>query len=152
MSIIVSMLMNVQSKHKETSIRDSSISVINLFSLLKKKPLPRFHLYLAGSYAQLTLLGHPKNNSITSTPKSIPTDLQNGRAPFRMSSSSAERSNSTSSTGTMQPVFDIKKARDQYEKILKQLEVGFDRWGLSNTELLFIRFRRKNSIDNVTKV
>lgn len=90
------------------------------------KKVSRFHPCLAGSYAQLTLLGQPKGNSITSAPKSIPTDLQNGRAPVRMSSSSsAERSNSTSSTSTLQPVvFDIKKARDQYEKILKQLEVG----------------------------
>lgn len=43
-----------------------------------------------------------------------------------MASSSAERSNSISTTNTVQPVFDIKKARDQYEKILKQLEVGND--------------------------
>ncbi len=96
-------------------IRNSSIFVIYLFSLLKKI----FYLCLAGSYAQLTLLGQSKVNSTTQIPKSIPTDSQNGRIQFRTQSSSAERSNSIHNTGSL----DIKKARDQYEKILKQLDV-----------------------------
>lgn len=76
--------------------------------------------YLAGSYAQLTLLGQPKVNLTTQVQKTIPIDSQNGRVTFRTQSSSVERSNGIN---TSQPVFDIKKARDQYEKILRQLEV-----------------------------
>jgi len=76
-----------------------------------------FHLYLAGSYAQLTLLGQTKLQ------KPIPNDSQNGRVQFRTQSLNPERSNSTLSTNSLQAVLDIKKARDQYEKILKQLDV-----------------------------
>lgn len=76
-----------------------------------------FYLYLAGSYAQLTLLGQPK------VQKSIPTDSQNGRVQFRTQTSYPERSNSTISSNSLQTILDIRKARDQYEKILKQLDV-----------------------------
>ena len=60
-----------------------------------------------------------------------------------MSSSSAERSNSTSSTSTLQPVFDIKKARDQYEKILKQLEVGIIDWRIEGWILFPLDFEKR---------
>jgi hypothetical protein len=106
-------------------IRYSSIFVICLFISTKRN----FIIYLiilclAGSYAQLTLLGQPKANTSTSqTPRIIPADIQNGRAPFRTQSSNTERSNSSLSSNSTQPAFDTKKARDSYEKILKQFEV-----------------------------
>lgn len=80
---------------------------------------------LAGSYAQLTLLGQPKPNS-TSTQKIIPVENQNGRIQFRANpqTSIPERSNSTASTHSIQSTGDTKKARDNYERILKQLEVS----------------------------
>jgi hypothetical protein len=80
---------------------------------------------LAGSYAQLTLLGQPKHNS-TSTQKIIPAENQNGRIQFRANTQTSipERSNSTASTHSIQPTVDTKKARDNYERILKQLEVS----------------------------
>jgi len=82
-------------------------------------------LLLAGSYAQLTLLGQPKINP-TSIPKIIPADIQNGRGPFRSHTqtiSMPERSNSTLSTSSLQNTFDTKKAKESYERITKQLEV-----------------------------
>ncbi len=72
--------------------------------------------YLAGSYAQLTLLGHPK----LQTQKTISNDSQNGRVQFRTQNSTPERSNNTN---TVSVVFDGKKARDIYEKTFKQFEV-----------------------------
>lgn len=114
-SIIVSMLMDVQ----RTYITNSSIFVIDLFLNLKNFfSSSCFISILAGSYAQLTLLGQPK------VQKSIPNDLQNGRIQYRTQSSNPERSNSILSTNSSQAIIDIKKARDQYEKILKQLEVN----------------------------
>ncbi len=82
-----------------------------------------FHLCLAGSYAQLTLLGQSKLNPTIQISKPIPADSQNGRVQFRTQSSNPERSNSMLSTSSIQTVFDIKKARDQYDKLFKQFEV-----------------------------
>jgi hypothetical protein len=73
----------------------------------------------------LTLLGQPKLNSI-STQKVIPGDNQNGRVPFRTNNQTGsipERSNSTTSTHSLQTTFDTKKAKENYERIAKQLEV-----------------------------
>jgi hypothetical protein len=73
----------------------------------------------------LTLLGQPKVNS-TPTPKVIPPDNQNGRTLFRANTqtvSMPERSNSTLSTSSLQNTFDTKKAKENYERISKQLEV-----------------------------
>jgi len=86
--------------------------------------------YLAGPYAQLTLLGQPKAN-LSSTQKPLPNENQNGRVPFRgvvggQSNSMAERSNSTISTSSLHNTFDTKKAKDIHERIMKQLEVKFN--------------------------
>lgn len=70
---------------------------------------------LAGSYAQLTLLGQPKVNP-TSIQKILPSDNQNGPVP-------PLRANSTTSTNSVQNTFDTKKAKETYEKLVKQLEV-----------------------------
>ncbi|CAF4135181.1 unnamed protein product, partial [Rotaria magnacalcarata] len=78
-----------------------------------------------GSYAQLTLLGQPKVNSI-STQKVIPTDNQNGRVSFRTNNNQTisvpERSNSTTSTHSLSTTVDIKKVKENYDRIFKQLE------------------------------
>ncbi|CAF1294482.1 unnamed protein product, partial [Rotaria sordida] len=101
------------------------------------RPRPRSEAYddhhrvcAAGSYAQLTLLGQPKVNSISQTQKTIPVDYQNGRVQYRTQTSNPERPHSTISSNSFQTVFDTKKARDNYEKLLKQLEISkkeFDR-------------------------
>ena len=90
----------------------------------KEKETNLFCISLAGSYAQLTLLGQPKVNS-TSTQKIIPAENPNGRLQYRPGThhSIPERSNSTASSHSIQPTLDTKKARDSYERILKQLEV-----------------------------
>ena len=82
---------------------------------------------LAGSYAQLTLLGQAKLHS-TPTQKVIPADNQNGRVPLRSNTqtiSIPERSNSTISSSSLHHTFDTKKAKENYERIAKQLEVCF---------------------------
>ncbi|CAF3659746.1 unnamed protein product [Rotaria sordida] len=101
------------------------------------RPRPRSEAYddhhrvcAAGSYAQLTLLGQPKVNSILQTQKTIPVDYQNGRVQYRTQTSNPERPHSTIGSNSFQTVFDTKKARDNYEKLLKQLEISkkeFDR-------------------------
>jgi hypothetical protein len=106
----------------------SSIFVVCVFvSLYRKKNfiIDLLIFCLAGSYAQLTLLGQPKtnNNPAPQAQKSIPVDIQNGRTQYRTQSSNNEKSNSTVNSNSNQPVFDTKKARDNYEKILKQFEV-----------------------------
>lgn len=76
---------------------------------------------LAGSYAQLTLLGQPKVNP-TSIQKIIPIDNQNGRVPSRSNTqtiSIPERSNSINLPNSS----DTKKAKENFEKITKLLEV-----------------------------
>ena len=93
--------------------------------IFKRKKNCFFLFSLAGSYAQLTLLGQPKINS-TGTQKIIPADNQNGRVPFRTNTqtiSMPERSNSTTSTHSLQTTFDTKKAKENYERLTKQLEV-----------------------------
>jgi Rho guanine nucleotide exchange factor 12 len=103
------------------------------------------NLIKSGSYAQLTLLGQPKVNS-PSTQKIIPADNQNGRVPLRSHTqiiSIPERSNSTASTHSLQNTFDIKKAKESYERISKQLEK-------SKADL--DRQRAKGSNHNQTKV
>lgn len=85
---------------------------------------------LAGSYAQLTLLGQPKINS-NSIQKTIHTDNQNGRVPSTRAHiqtvSLPERSNSTLSTNSYSNTLDTKKAKDSFERIAKQLEVRLKR-------------------------
>lgn len=83
-------------------------------------------LFPAGAYAQLTLLGPAKTNSTTPTSKSTGNESSNGRVLFRTQFSIPERSNSTISTSSLQSVSDTKKARDTYERIVKQLEVRRD--------------------------
>jgi hypothetical protein len=110
------MLIDVQKKKDFLRTLEIHQSLSCIYFHFEKKKI--FHLYLAGSYAQLTLLGQTKIQ------KSISNDSQNGRVQFRTQSSNPpERSNSTHSTNSLQTVSDIKKARDQYEKILKQLDV-----------------------------
>jgi hypothetical protein len=73
----------------------------------------------------LTLLGQPKVNQ-PSTQKVIPADNHNGRVPFRpnpQTISIPERSISTTSTHSGQNTFDLKKTKENYERISKQLEV-----------------------------
>jgi hypothetical protein len=85
-----------------------------------------FFFSLAGSYAQLTLLGQPKINSIP-TQKIIPADNQNGRVPLRTNTqtiSMPERSDSTLSRNSIPNTFDTKKVKENHERIAKQLEVG----------------------------
>jgi len=108
------MLMDVYVEQRENQetlyIRNSLIFVIDL---LKMRIYFFFLLYfLAGPYAKLTLLGQPK----LQTQKSVPNETQTVRANHRPASFRSDRSNS---------LFDTKKARDQYEKILKQLDVGY---------------------------
>ena len=102
--------------------------ILHIFALdiIEIDTLCNFFSSLAGSYAQLTLLGQPKLNSI-STQKIIPGDNnQNGRVPFRTNTQTGsipERSNSTTSTHSLQTTFDTKKAKENYDRIVKQLEV-----------------------------
>ncbi len=73
----------------------------------------------------MTLLGQPKITS-TSSQKVILADNQNGRVPLRSNTqtiSIPERSNSSLSTNSLQNTFDTKKAKENYERITKQLEV-----------------------------
>ena len=109
---------------------------------------------LAGSYAQLTLLGQPKASPILHTQKSVSTESQNGRVQFRTQISTPERSISAIHTIATPLVFDAKKARDAYEKIFKQFEVRVDSFALSvSPDLVFSSsWPRKNLIANERKV
>ena len=85
-------------------------------------------MFSAGSYAQLTLLGQPKINP-TSNQKIIHTDNQNGRVSTIRAQTQTitlpERSNSTLSSNSHTNTLDTKKARDSFDRIAKQLEVGW---------------------------
>jgi hypothetical protein len=73
----------------------------------------------------LTLLGQPKVNQ-TSTQKVISADNSNGRVPLRTHTqiiSIPERSINTPNTHPVQNAFDIKKTKENCERITKQLEV-----------------------------
>lgn len=98
------------------------------FSETKKQKKTKFLLCfsLAGSYAQLTLLGQPKVNSSLSQ-KAIPADNSNGRGQLRTNpptSSVPERSNSTSNTHVLSTSADTKKLKENYDRISKQLDVS----------------------------
>ncbi|CAF2521165.1 unnamed protein product [Rotaria sp. Silwood2] len=119
-------LSNFNSTIISTNISESNTSNIRLI-----RPRPKSETYddhrrvnAAGSYAQLTLLGQPKVNLISQTQKTIPVDYQNGRVQYRTQVSNPERPHSTISSNSLQTVFDTKKARDSYEKLLKQLEIS----------------------------
>lgn len=75
----------------------------------------------------MTLLGQPKINP-NSIQKTIHTDNQNGRVPSTRAHIQTvtlpERSNSTLSTTSYSNTLDTKKAKDSFERIAKQLEVG----------------------------
>ena len=92
-------------------------------------------MFLAGSYAQLTLLGQPKSNSTLPTQTITRADYQNGQVQFRRQSLNRERSYGTHRCDSLQTIFDTKKTRDNYEKIYKQLEVFID----------FLNFLKKKS-------
>ncbi|CAF3375281.1 unnamed protein product [Rotaria sp. Silwood1] len=119
-------LSNFQSTIISTNIHEYNRSHIRLI-----RPRPKSETYdnhrrinSAGSYAQLTLLGQPKVNSISQTQKTIPVDYQNGRVQYRTQTSNPERPHSTISSNSLQTVFDTKRTRDSYEKLLKQLEIS----------------------------
>ncbi|CAF4001732.1 unnamed protein product, partial [Rotaria magnacalcarata] len=116
----------------ENDLRLTQTSTITRQQRRLVKPRPKSETYddhhrvnAAGSYAQLTLLGQPKVNSI-STQKVIPTDNQNGRVSFRTNNNQTisvpERSNSTTSTHSLSTTVDIKKVKENYDRIFKQLE------------------------------
>ena len=138
-----------------TSYIHQSLSFVYLHPYIARKNfiIDLLIFCLAGSYAQLTLLGQPKaNNNLTSqTQKSIPVDIQNGRTQYRTQSSNNEKSNNSVNSNSNQPVFDTKKARDSYEKILKQFEVIINLLNFHN-KVFFSRFRKKNLNDNEQKV
>ena len=102
---------------------------------LKSKAANRLvSLSLAGSYAQLTLLGQARINSV-STQRIPPADNPTSRIPplrTGTQTSAPERSNSTTSTHSLQASSDTRKVRNNYERILKQLEVNAGRlFGMS---------------------
>lgn len=108
------------------NIKNPSIFVTRKFCYFEKKQLylqSRNFFYLAGSYAQLTLLGQPRANSASQSQKTIPPDYQNGRVQYRTQSTNSERPHSFVATNSLQTVSDTKKTKDNHEKLLKQLEV-----------------------------
>lgn len=78
---------------------------------------------LAGPYAQLTLLGQARATPVLQTQKSASTESHNGRVQYRTQISTPERSISALHSVATPLLFDAKKARDAYEKVLKQFEV-----------------------------
>ncbi|UJR10393.1 hypothetical protein I4U23_014597 [Adineta vaga] len=80
------------------------------------------NLIKSGSYAQLTLLGQPKQNSQFQTQKSVTSDTQNGRVQYRTQMSTPERPTSTIHSNPTSMLFEGKKAREAYEKIFKLFE------------------------------
>ena len=112
----------------------------------------------------MTLLGQAKIYAV-STQRILPADNPTSRIPplrTGTQTSAPERSNSTTSTHSLQASSDTRKVRDNYERILKQLEVNAGllfgecplRYPFSPciVDLVRCRKRKLTSIDNEPKV